>query len=243
MIEFKDVPITAGFKITINKKIEILNLLKERIQQNIATRIITLNPEMLIASEKNNLFKQALLSADVLIPDGIGIIALLRKKKTFNVQRLPGIELAWDILSLAESEKWSVALIGSTEDVLTKTIQNINKDINKLNLTYTRDGFFQDKEHDEIMNILLKTQTKVLLLAMPFEKQEVFLHKLQLKGFKGISIGVGGSFDVWAGIVNRAPKIFQNLGLEWLWRVINQPVRASRICKILIPFLKIYMKE
>jgi exopolysaccharide biosynthesis WecB/TagA/CpsF family protein len=66
---------------------------------------------------------------------------------------------------------------------------------------------------------------------------------LTKRGFRGISIGIGGSFDVWAGLVDRAPKFLQLIGLEWLWRILKQPARITRLSKVLIPFGKIYMDE
>jgi N-acetylglucosaminyldiphosphoundecaprenol N-acetyl-beta-D-mannosaminyltransferase len=234
---------SSQFEITLNNKVEILQTIDENWQRGLPMRIVTLNPEMLIAAKEKPNLHQAIQSAEAIIPDGIGIILLLQKLGIRGVKRLPGIELAWELLNQAIKYDLQIALIGSTDQSLRGAIDKIQKEIGKPNLIYSRNGFFGEKDEVKIIEVLLELQPSLLLIAMPFERQEIFLHNLTKRGFRGISIGIGGSFDVWAGLVDRAPKFLQLIGLEWLWRILKQPARITRLSKVLIPFGKIYMDE
>jgi N-acetylglucosaminyldiphosphoundecaprenol N-acetyl-beta-D-mannosaminyltransferase len=232
--------LSSNYEITINSLSELLFLTEEAWAEQKAFRVVTFNPEMLVQAESDDLFKKSIVSAQALIPDGIGLVALLRKKGCKQVQRQPGIELAWKLLNKAVQKNLPIALIGSSPESLAGTIQRIHAELGEPKIVYSRDGFFSVAEEELLVTELLATKPALLLVAMPFVRQEPFLHKLQERGLKAVSIGVGGSFDVWAGVVERAPKWLQGLNLEWTWRIIKQPQRISRLLKMLPSFLKIY---
>jgi N-acetylglucosaminyldiphosphoundecaprenol N-acetyl-beta-D-mannosaminyltransferase len=233
-----------NFEITLDNAETLVNYIKSIWANNkmpeTGFRIVTFNPEMLIATRQNKEFQKSVQVADAIIPDGIGLVWLLRKKGAKQVQRLAGIDLAWKLLTEAIKADLPISLIGSTDEVLKKSIENINDKLGKANLIYAHNGFFNDSQQVQITNVLLEIQPKFLLVAMPFIKQEIFLADLYTKGFKGVAMGVGGSFDVWANLVERAPVFMQKFGLEWFWRLIKQPERFQRLMQTFIPFSKIY---
>ena len=100
---------------------------------------------------------------------------------------------------------------------------------------YLCNGYFEND--DEVINEVKEHQPKLVLCALGAPKQELFINKCKDVLNNAVYIGIGGSFDVWAGEVTRAPKIFQKLGLEWLYRTLKQPSRIKRIYKTLPMFL------
>jgi N-acetylglucosaminyldiphosphoundecaprenol N-acetyl-beta-D-mannosaminyltransferase len=230
----KQKAIIQDFEINLNSAEELLETAFKEAQY----RIVTFNPEMLMVAQANPEFKLAIKQAAVLIPDGIGIVLLLKKIGFKSAKRQAGIEIAWKLLEKAIQKKQRIALIGSTDESLAGTIAKIQNTFGAFNLVYKHNGFFDEIADAEIINQLKQAQPDLTLMAMPFVRQEIFLSKANLQG---ISIGLGGSFDVWAGKVQRSPEIMQNLGLEWLWRLYKQPERFSRLAKVFWPFLKIYL--
>lgn len=241
MVQQEKQLIKGNYEITLNTLPELLELVEDNWESKTPFRIVTFNPEMLVKSEGDAVFKAAVHSAEAIIPDGIGLVLLLKKYVTKKVKRQPGIELAWEALKLAVKDQLPLALIGSTDKALQGTLHKIQSEIGRPNLIYSRNGFFAEEEDAQIINLLLELQPSLLLVAMPFTRQEVFLHKAFQRGLKSVAIGIGGSFDVWAGHVTRAPVLFQKIGLEWLWRILLQPVRFQRILQTLIPFTKFYL--
>ena len=106
-----------------------------------------------------------------------------------------------------------------------------------LNIIYKQDGYFSVEDEQRIVNNLKSSNPKLVLVALGVPKQEEFISKYKDEFNNTIFIGVGGSFDVWSGKVKRAPLLFQRLGLEWLWRLLNMPSRFKRIFPTIPLFL------
>lgn len=218
------------FKILTSSKEVLLSCIEKNIN-NKNTRILTFNPEMLAASLDNTEFYNNIKDSDYIIPDGIGLIYLLKLKGIKDIKRVAGIDLAEEILQLANKNKYSLALIGAGKEVLFKTQNIINKKYPSINIVYAQHGYYSDE--DKILNDLENIQPEIIFCALSFIKQEALLNKIQKLKTKSLSIGLGGSFDVWAGNIQRAPIIFQRLNIEWLWRIIQQPHRIKRLYKML----------
>ncbi len=213
---------------------EALDTALRLIEGNRPAQIVTINPEMVNYAFKNPEFSNLLKDADILLPDGIGIkvaAGILGHK----INRIPGIDFAYKLLLDCEKSSIPVALIGTNEEILTKTIENIKKNMPDLKIVYTRNGFFENEE--EIYKDLQNTIPKLVLVALGSPKQEYFILGAKKYLKNGLLIGIGGSFDVWAGEIKRAPVIFQKLGLEWFYRVITQPERIKRIFPAIPVFL------
>ncbi|MDR1326915.1 MAG: WecB/TagA/CpsF family glycosyltransferase, partial [Heliobacteriaceae bacterium] len=172
---------------------------------SISGQVVTINPEMIMYAGKNPEFARILREAQLVIPDGIGVEIAL-KILGHKVRRIAGIELARAMLDHAPS----VALIGAKPQVIEKAVENLTT----LNITYWHDGYFANDE--KIYSDLKEKQPRLLLVALGSPRQEEFIYKAKELLPNTLMIGVGGSFDVWAGKVKRAPKIFQKSGLEWL---------------------------
>ena len=183
-------------------------------------QVITINPEMFDAAEKDSNFANIIREAEMVIPDGVGV-KLGLKLKGKNVSRIPGIDFAKRLLKEAAISNIPVAIIGSKEDVITKAVENLKKEISGLNIVYYHNGYFSDD--NEIYGELKKSSPKLVLVALGSPKQEKFIYGAKKILNPALMVGIGGSLDVWSGTVKRAPKIFRILGFELLYRTITQP--------------------
>lgn len=203
-------------------------------------QIVTINPEMIESANKDNNFRTIINNAEMVVPDGIGIqwgLKILGK----NVKRIPGIDLGKALLIRANNLNKSVAFVGATPEVVENAVKNIKSELPDINIVYQHDGYFSDSS--VIIKELQKIQPDFVLVALGSPKQEFFISELKAVLPNAVMIGLGGSFDVWAGIVNRAPEIYQKLGLEWLYRTISEPSRIKRIFPTLPVFVLKVIKE
>ena len=198
------------------------------------SQIVTINPEMFNCAEKDSKFAEILHSAEIVIPDGIGI-KLALKLRGKSVSRIAGVDFAKELLKRCAALNYPVAIIGAKEDVISKAIENLNNEIENLNIVYYHNGYFDDDKF--IYEELQRYSPKLILVAMGSPRQEYFIYNAKSLLRKCVMIGIGGSLDVWSGFVKRAPKIYQKLGIEWLYRTITQPERFKRIFPALPMFL------
>ena len=205
-----------------------------------SSHIVTINPEIIESAKKNSHLERILKEAELVVADGIGIkIGLLIKGQ--KVDRIAGIDFAKRLVEEAAKSGIPTALVGAKQEVLEKATETLLKNNSGLNLVYTHNGYFENSS--EIINELKEKSPKLLLVAMGAPKQEEFIYEAKNVLPSTLMIGIGGSFDVWAGNVKRAPKIWQKLGLEWLYRTIKQPERFKRIFPTLPIFICSIIEE
>lgn len=214
---------------------------KDLIESKKGGQIVTINPEMIEFGLKNSDFAQILNNADLVIPDGVGIKIGL-KIKGIKAQRIAGIEFSHRLLEECAKNGFSVALIGAKPHIIEKASQNLKSEIENLNIIYSQDGYF--KKTEDVYWGLGEKNPQLVLVALGSPKQEEFIYNYRKDHPETLMIGVGGSFDVWSGEVERAPEIFQKLGLEWLYRTVKEPQRFKRIFPTLPKFLfRVILKE
>jgi len=203
-------------------------------------QVVTINPEMIECANKDNNFKTIINNAEMVVPDGIGVQFGLRILGA-NVKRIPGIDLGKALLLRANHLNKSVAFVGAKPEVVENAVKNIKSELPDINIVYQHDGYFSDSS--VIIKELQEIQPDFVLVALGSPKQEFFVSELKSVLPDAVMIGLGGSFDVWAGMVKRAPKIFQRLGLEWLYRTVSEPSRIKRIFPTLPVFMLKVVKE
>lgn len=203
-------------------------------------QIVTINPEMISEARKNKDFSEIVEHADLVVPDGIGVEIGL-KILGHKVRRIPGIELGRALIVKFSDENKTVAFVGAKPEVVESAVKMLRTDIQNLNVVYFHDGYFKDA--NIIMDSLYQAKPDLVLVALGSPKQEFFIAEMKTRLPNSTFIGLGGSFDVWAGHVERAPEIYQNLGLEWLYRTIKEPKRLKRIFPTLPLFILSVLKE
>ncbi len=203
-------------------------------------QIVTINPEMISAAQKNSDFAEIINSAELVVADGIGVEIGL-KILGYKVKRIAGIDLGKALVEKFTASGKSVAMIGAKPGVVDSAIENLSKEYQNLNVVYSHDGYFDNDE--DIIESVISANPDLILVALGSPKQEFFIHNLKEKLPNSTLIGLGGSFDVWAGVVERAPKIYQKLGLEWLYRTLKEPKRFKRIFPTLPLFVLKVLKE
>ena len=203
-------------------------------------QVVTINPEMIMNASKDKDFADIISHADLVVPDGIGVEIGL-KILGHKVRRIPGIELGKLLIKNFSASGKRIAFIGGKPSVADTAIKNLKVEFPEMNAVYCHDGYFNDEEI--ICSEIVSSNPDLILVALGSPKQEFFISKLKAKLPKAVMIGLGGSFDVWAGIVDRAPEIFQKLGLEWLYRTVKEPKRFKRISPTLPIFVLKVLKE
>ena len=193
-------------------------------------RIVTLNAEMTMTARANPELCAAIGSADLVIPDGAGVVWALSRQGV-KVVRSPGIELAWTLLSYAAAHQWRVALIGASPDVMSTLQQTLPDQLPGLNLVMTVHGYQPAEAWPGLESQLLGLQPDLILIALGVPRQELWSETIG-SGVSGLWMGVGGSFDVWAGVKTRAPSWMGRFQIEWLYRLIQEPSRWRRMLSL-----------
>ncbi|MHB0976690.1 MAG: WecB/TagA/CpsF family glycosyltransferase [Candidatus Aquicultorales bacterium] len=202
-----------------------------------AHHIITLNPEMIVLSRKNETLRLALSDADTYLPETAGVAWALGTKK------LPGIDFMYELIALASAQGRSVYFLGAKEGIAERAAQEAARLHPGLKIAGARHGYFSIEEEDGIVSEINVRDPDILLVAMGTVPQETFIrrHKNRLKA--RIIMGVGGSFDVLSGNVVRAPEFFRRYNIEWFYRLITQPRRFWRMASTLPLFVVLVWKE
>lgn len=205
-----------------------LSLLRTAIETHRPAQVVTLNAEMAMLGLADPAFRTVVENAGLVVPDGAGVVWALRRGGQ-PVGRLPGIELTQALLGLAESEGWGVYVLGASPEVNAGAVAEIVRRHPRLRLVGARDGYFTAETEDVILSSIRSAAPDILLVALGVPRQEHWI--AQHQGALGVSvaIGVGGSLDVLAGKVQRAPVLMQRLNLEWLYRLLKEPWRWRRM--------------
>ncbi|MDI6861667.1 MAG: WecB/TagA/CpsF family glycosyltransferase [Caldisericia bacterium] len=222
-----------GIKVDNLTQDEVLQRLIHFIKEKKFHLIFTINSENATKVLENKKFFEVIKNADLIIPDGIGIIIASKILKKPLKERIPGIDISYKLMEVADKEGYKIVLIGGKEGISEKAKENLKKVFKNLNIIKTYSGYFCEDEEEKIVSEIEMIKPDILLVGMGSEKQEIWIwkHKDRFKNI-GVCIGVGGTLDIWAGEKKRAPKFIQKMGLEWLYRVLIEPKRFFRIIKI-----------
>lgn len=223
------------------KKEEILKILEQRVVENKKTYVVTANAEIVMYAKENVSYFNIITKADYIVPDGIGVVKGAQILKKEIKERVPGIELMVDLLKIANKFNQKVYFYGAKNEVIEKMIKRIESDYPNINIVGYSNGYINDADNkitDEIINL----EPDYVFVAKGAPLQDEWINKVIQKADKGLFMGVGGSFDVLAGEVKRAPEIWQKLNLEWLYRIAGDPKRWKRsmaLPKFVIEVLKL----
>ncbi|MGE4275947.1 MAG: WecB/TagA/CpsF family glycosyltransferase [Lawsonibacter sp.] len=209
---------------------------KQLLEENSFHYVVTPNPEFILAAEQDPEFRTALNGADLVLPDGVGVVYSARILGTPLKERVPGIEFATDMLTCLDEMGGRLYLLGAKPGVAEEAGHRIAQQYPNLVVCGTHDGYFKDEEA-----ALLKVAAAspdLLFVCLGAPKQEKWMVRWGKHTGARLAIGLGGCLDVFAGRVERAPERWQKLGLEWAYRLKKEPKRVGRMAKLPLVLVK-----
>lgn len=198
--------------------------------------LFTPNPTIVMRAHGACKLTELLNSSDISVADGIGILFASRLLGTPLPERIAGIDLGESILAIANDRKLRVFLLGGKEGVAENAAKRISYKYPELTVCGAHHGYFDKSGEDnaELIKRINELSPDILFVCFGFPEQELWIaqNHSSVSSVK-ICAGLGGSIDVWAGDIRRAPKFLQKIGAEWLWRMILQPKRFGELFSIL----------
>ena len=198
--------------------------------------VVTPNPEFILAAEKDESFRKVINAADLVIPDGIGVIYSAKILGTPLAERVPGIEFSAKMLEKLNEMGGRLFLLGAKPGVAEKAGENICAQYPNIVLCGTQDGYFKDEE-DVILKVAA-ARPDLLFVCLGAPKQEKWMARWGKHTGAKMAIGLGGCLDVYAGNVERAPEAWQKAGMEWAYRLKKEPKRITRMAKLPLVLVK-----
>lgn len=198
--------------------------ISRRLDKNIFTQHVVVNVAKLVNMQKNLALCEAVLGCDIINIDGMGIVWGARILGKNVPERVSGIDLFLRLLELASERGEKVYLLGAKKDVIEKAVDNLQHDFPNLKIAGWHHGYFWDNE-EMVVNEIASSGAKMLFIAISSPQKEEFMHKWRGKLGVKFAMGVGGTFDIVAGKTKRAPEWMQRIGLEWFFRLIQEPRR------------------
>ena len=202
--------------------------------------IATANAEMIMRATHDTELKDILNDAALVVPDGAGTVWAAHHLGYEMPERVAGFDLAQELMRIAPSKKQKVFFFGSAPGVAEKAKAKAEELYPGIEIVGTRDGYFKAEDEAAIIEEIKAAQPDLLLAALGVPKQEKWLHAHLKELNVPVAIGVGGTLDVMAGVMKRAPYWMQKAKLEWLFRGLLQPKRAGRLMALPKFVLKVH---
>ena len=220
-------------KISTLSKQKIINLISHRTEQKSSTVIFTPNTQILLDAQSSPRNLLLLNSADINIPDGIGVLLASKILGGIIKKRISGIELGEALLALAEKKGYRVFLLGAKKGVAKKAKKALKKHYPKLKICGTHHGYFSEEQSFLVCQKIRCASPHILFVCLGSPRQELWIdnHRRQLPTVR-VFMGLGGALDVWSGRLCRAPRGLRRLGLEWAWRMLLEPRRLGGLLPI-----------
>ena len=211
--------------------------------------IVTPNSEIIMNATRDPELKKLICEAGLIIPDGIGLVYASKIMGEPLKERVTGVDFLSAILEWLEQEGKSIYLLGSKPEneerpsVAALAGENMQIRYPKLRIAGSHHGYFKEEDEPSLVKEINESGADFLCVALGAPKQEKFIynHRNEFTNVKA-GIGVGGSLDVWAGTVKRAPKFYQDHGLEWLYRFVKEPSRYKRMAQLPLFMIKVIAK-
>ena len=195
--------------------------------------LVAINAEKMLTAEDNPEVRDLINAAEFKYADGISVVRSVRKKfPQAQVSRVAGADLWEALMARAGQEGTPVFLIGGKPEVLAQTEAKLRAQW-RVNIVGSQDGYFTPDQRQALFERIHASGAQIVTVAMGSPKQEIFMRDCRKIHPEALYMGVGGTYDVFTGHVKRAPRIWQSLGLEWLYRLFSQPSRITRQLRLL----------
>jgi len=192
-------------------------------RQSLVTGMV--NAAKIVRMSRDPLLYNAVARSDLVLADGAAVVWAGRLLGKPLPQRVTGIDLFENLLAAANQHRFSVYFLGAAPDVLDEVVRRASARYPNLRIAGARDGYFTDDQAEQVAKDIRGAAPDILFVGITSPKKELFLDKWGDQLGVSVCHGVGGSFDVMAGKVKRAPRLWQRLGMEWLYRVVQEPGR------------------
>ena len=215
-----------GVQVNTENYDELIPKVFQNIDDKKKSLVVAINPEKLMKAKDDPELKALLNRAEFQIPDGIGVIIASKLQKGNITSRVTGVDMMDRVVREAARTQKSIFLYGAKPGIADKAAAKLIETYPNLIVAGTQDGY--EKDNSKVIASINKAQPDILFVAMGSPKQEQWIEQYRDELHPILYQGVGGSFDVLAGNVKRAPAIFQRFGVEWLYRLLKEPSRLKR---------------
>ncbi len=218
-----------GVKVASLTMKEAVNTVLDFISRREPVIVATANAEMIMNATRDPELKKVLDTAALVVPDGAGTVWAAHHLGYKMPERVAGYDMVQELLRIAPQKQLRIYFFGSAPGVAEKAKRKAETLYPGVNIVGVRNGYFSEADESDIVADIKKAEPDILLAALGVPKQEKWLHKYYKELNVPVSIGVGGTFDVMAGVMKRAPLWMQKAKVEWLFRGLLQPKRAGRL--------------
>jgi N-acetylglucosaminyldiphosphoundecaprenol N-acetyl-beta-D-mannosaminyltransferase len=223
---------------------DFISLIKSNIENGNRMVQFGVNSATVNEATRDEKFRNVINNADLINIDGMSVVWALRSLGYKVPERVATPDLADDVLAMAEKEKFSIFLLGAREEILLLCQKKLKEIFPEMSIAGYQNGYYQTEEENKIIDMINTAKPDILLIGMSSPKKELFFEQYKHTLSAKYILGVGGYFDILSGHTKRAPKWMQNIGLEWVFRLVQEPRRMWR--RYLIgnnKFLWIVIKE
>jgi N-acetylglucosaminyldiphosphoundecaprenol N-acetyl-beta-D-mannosaminyltransferase len=187
-----------------------------------------INAAKVVKSRQDLFLRQSIEESHLVNADGQSIVWASRILGQSLPERVTGIDLMMELLKIANQKQYGIFFFGATQDVLDQMLNRIRTQFPRIRIVGSRNGYFENQHAEKIAGTIRDSKPDILFVGMPTPRKEKFIHDyLQFMNVP-FSMGVGGSFDVLAGLTQRAPMWMQRAGLEWFYRLLQEPRRLFK---------------
>ncbi len=219
-VDFLDIPVDS---LTM---VETVTIIDAAISQNKRINHVVINAGKVVAMQKDKQLHQSVVSCDLINADGQSIVWAARFLGLQIPERVAGIDLMDELINLSAKKGYKCFFLGAKEDVVKKVVEIYSNKYKTLLIAGYRNGYFTADEEGEVAKQIAESGAQILFVAITSPRKENFMYKYREKLSQvNFTMGVGGSFDVVAGYTKRAPVWMQNIGLEWFFRLSQEPKR------------------
>ncbi|MBQ3727671.1 MAG: WecB/TagA/CpsF family glycosyltransferase [Selenomonadaceae bacterium] len=218
-----------GVKVDAVTMIQAVARVENLIAEKKSSLVATANAEMILNATHDTELKKILNAANLVVPDGAGTVWAARHLGKQMPERVAGFDLVQELMKISPARGIKFFLFGAAPGIADKAKLKAEALYPGIKIVGTRNGYFKPEDEPEIISQIKNSRADILLAALGVPKQEKWLFKYKDELKVPVSIGVGGTFDVMAGVVRRAPLWMQKARLEWLFRAMLQPSRAGRL--------------
>lgn len=204
---------------------QTIDIVERIIKKGIPTQHVVINASKVNLMEKDKELQKIVNSCPLINADGASIVWAAKKLGVPLRERVTGIDLFQKLVSLANEKEYKIYLFGAKEEVVTRVKDIFEKQYSKLQIVGYRNGYFTKEDEPEIVKNMAESGADMMFVAFSSPKKEYWINKYLKEIHIPFVMGVGGSFDVVAGVTDRAPKWMQDHSLEWFYRFIQEPRR------------------